>query len=57
MYCKIVLEDGGLTVEVGSYSTPSHNPLPPAAKFVSQGDAHMTTKTQIKFWYYPLCVG
>ena len=27
---------------------------PPAAKFASQGDAHMGTDAQIKFLYYPL---
>ena len=26
----------------------------PAAKFTSQGDAHMRTNAQIKFLYYPL---
>ena len=66
MYCKIVLEDGGPTVGGGSYSPPAPPPPPPpphppppppATKFASQGDAHMRTNTQIKFWYYPLCVG
>ena len=33
----------------GSYSIP---PNPPAAKFVSQGDAHITTDDQIKFLHY-----
>ena len=32
---------------------PSH-PNSPAAKFASQGEAHMRTDTQIKFIYYPL---
>ena len=34
----------------GAYSLP-HPPA--AAKFASQGDAHMRTNTQIKFLYYP----
>ena len=29
-------------------------PNPPAARFASEGDAHMRTNTQIKFQYYPL---
>ena len=33
----------------GSYSIP---PNPPAAQFVSQGDAHVTTDNQIKFLHY-----
>ena len=52
MYSKI-----GLLI-AGAYSTPPlpHPPPPnlPAAKFASQGDAHMRTITQIKFLYYPL---
>ena len=39
---------GGLTA--GSYSAPN----PSAAKFASQGDAHVRTDAQIKFLYYPL---
>ena len=46
IYSKI----GGFTA--GAYSTPPPNP--PAAKFASQGDAHVRTNTQIKFMYYPL---
>ena len=60
MYCKIVLEDGGPTVGGGGGvcgPPPPTTPPPPAAKFASQDDAHMRTNTQIKFWYYPLCVG
>ena len=40
---------GELTV--GSYSIPVN---PPAAKFASQGDAHVRTNAQIKFLYYSL---
>ena len=32
--------------------TPPHPPL--AAKFSSQGDAHVRTDAQVKFLYYPL---
>ena len=36
-------------------SVPLHpQPPPPAAKFASQGDAHVKTDAQIKFLYYPL---
>ena len=40
---------------------PPHPPLSslkknPAAKFTSQGHAHVRTDAQIKFLYYPLCV-
>ena len=37
-------------------SVPLHPqpPPPPAAKFASQGDAHVKTDAQIKFLYYPL---
>ena len=50
----------------GAYRSPSVTapptapPLPPqkkktpAAKFTSQGDAHVRTNAQIKFLYYPL---
>ena len=39
-------------VKVGAYSA---SPLsPPAAKFASQGDAHLRTDAQINFLYYPL---
>ena len=39
-------------VKVGAYSA---FPLsPPAAKFASQGDAHLRTDAQINFLYYPL---
>ena len=37
----------------GTPPPPSH-PNSPAAKFASQGEAHMRTDTQIKFIYYPL---
>ena len=37
----------------GTPPPPSH-PNYPAAKFASQGEAHMRTDTQIKFIYYPL---
>ena len=37
------------TLTAGSYSIP---PNPPAAQFVSQGDAHVTTDNQIKFLHY-----
>ena len=40
---------GGLTA--GSWSAPQN---PPAAKFASQGGAHVRTGDQIKFLYYPL---
>ena len=44
---------GGLTA--GAVSAPSPpTPPPPAAKFASQGDAHVKTDAQIKFLYYPL---
>ena len=36
---------------MGSYSTPKN---PPAAKFASQGDAHVRTNAQIKLLLYPL---
>ena len=35
----------------GANSPPSN---PPAAKFISQGDADVRTNNQIKFLYYPL---
>ena len=39
----------------GAYSRVLQQPPnPPAAKFVSEGDAHMRTDAQIKFLYYPL---
>ena len=37
----------------GSYSTPIN---PPAAKFASEGDAHVRTDAKIKFLYYRLAV-
>ena len=46
LYLLQEYSNGGLT------ALPS--PLPAAAKFASQGDAHMRTNTQIKFLYYPL---
>ena len=39
----------GLSVPLHPQPTP-----PPAAKFASQGDAHVKTDAQIKFLYYPL---
>ena len=43
-----------LTDLSGAYSPPPSNP--PAAKFASQGDAHMRAYAQIKFLYYPLYI-
>ena len=34
--------------------SPPPRPNPSAAKFVSQGDAHVRTDTQNKILYYPL---
>ena len=42
-------------IEATSTASPTPpTPKPPAANFVSQGDAHMRTEAQIKFLYYPL---
>ena len=40
----------------GAYTAPFLLPIqiPPAAKFASQGDAHVRSDTQMKFLYYPL---
>ena len=43
----------GWRLTAGAVSAPSP-PTPPAAKFASQGDAHVKTDAQIKFLYYPL---
>ena len=52
-YSKIVGDgEGGL--QQGLTATTLLKP--PAAKFTSQGDAHVRTNTQIKFLYYPLLV-
>ena len=46
---------GGWGLTAGAVRAPSPpTPPPPAAKFVSQGDAHVKTDAQIKFLYYPL---
>ena len=46
---------GGWGLTAGAVSAPSPpTPPPPAAKFASQGDAHVKTDAQIKFLYYPL---
>ena len=44
----------GLTAGAVSAPSPPPPPPPPAAKFASQGDAHVKTDAQIKFLYYPL---
>ena len=44
----------GLTAGAVSAPSPPTPPPPPAAKFASQGDAHVKTDAQIKFLYYPL---
>ena len=40
--------------EIGGGGLTAQSLQPPAAKFQSQGDAHMRTNAQIKFLYYPL---
>ena len=46
---------GGWGLTAGAVSAPSPpTPPPPAAKFASQGDAHVKTDAQIKFLSYPL---
>ena len=40
--------------ERGGGGLTAHSLQSPAAKFQSQGDAHMKTNAQIKFLYYPL---
>ena len=45
---------GGLPAGAVSAPSPPTPPPPPAAKFASQGDAHVKTDAQIKFLYYPL---
>ena len=47
---------GGWGLTAGAVSAPSPPTPPPlpAAKFASQGDAHVKTDAQIKFLYYPL---
>ena len=45
-----------MTKQRGFTAAPSLSPTnPSAAKFASQGNAHVRTDTQIKFLYYP-CV-
>ena len=51
IYSKI---GGGLQRGLIAPPPPSPPPNPPAAKFTSQGHAHLRTNTQIKFLYYPL---
>ena len=41
---------------VRSFQHPSPPKKTPAAKFASQGDAHVRTDAQIKFLYYPLVI-
>ena len=42
--------------QLGVTAFPPPKKKTPAAKFASQGDAHVRTDAQIKFRYYPLVI-